>query len=157
MKARKTDAINPAKVPTKLTAPSVPRGTTVMVVTKYLLTNSKQITSITVLIVNDSLLINRQHIRTFEIVTSKHLQRACEQTNVVLPKALPISLPIVSLSLVQKLARKPNRQRGTHAGPKTPQIVAIAHNVPAVPDPHTLPGPLLPPLFSAVPSAFFSL
>ena len=32
----------------------------------------------------------------------------------VLPNALLISLPIVSLSLVQKLARNPNRQRDSY-------------------------------------------
>lgn len=79
------------------------------------------------------------------------------ETDVVLPKALPISLPIVSLNFVQKLARKPKSQRASHFGPPTPQIVAIAQRTPAVPDPQTLPGPLRPPLFSAVPSAFFTL
>lgn len=79
------------------------------------------------------------------------------ETDVVLPKALPISLPIVSLNFVQKLARKPKSQRASHFGPPTPQIVAIAQRTPAVPEPHTLPGPLRPPRFSAVPSAFFTL
>lgn len=79
------------------------------------------------------------------------------ETDVVLPKALPISLPIVSLNFVQKLARKPKSQRPIHFGPPTPQIVAIAQRTPAVPEPQTLPGPLRPPLFSAVPSAFFTL
>jgi hypothetical protein len=76
---------------------------------------------------------------------------------VVLPKALPISLEIVSLSLVQKLARKPSCHRNWHSGPPTPAIVATAHTVPAMPDPHTLEGPRLPPLFSAVPSSCFVL
>jgi hypothetical protein len=76
---------------------------------------------------------------------------------VVLPKALPISLEIVSLSLVQKLARKPSCHRNWHSGPPTPAIVATAHTVPAMPDPHTLEGPRLPPLFSAVSSSCFVL
>lgn len=75
----------------------------------------------------------------------------------VLPKALPISLEIVSLSLVQKLARKPSCHRNWHSGLPTPAIVATAHTVPAMPDPHTLEGPRLPPLFSAVPSSCFVL
>ena len=65
MKARKMEATTPAKVPTTLTAPSVPRGTTVIVVTKYLF--SKQLlTSITLLIASYC-----RFTKAFEMVIEK--------------------------------------------------------------------------------------
>lgn len=77
------------------------------------------------------------------------------QTYVVFPYAFPISLETVSLSLVQKLATKPSCQSWESAFPPIPYMERSAHTQPAALEPITLPGPLLPFLFSATPWASF--
>ena len=72
---------------------------------------------------------------------------------VVFPYALPTSLAVVSLNLLQKLATKPSLHRFS-PGP-TPARARHAHAIPAMPLPQTLPTPLRPPLASAMPSACF--
>lgn len=74
-----------------------------------------------------------------------------KETYVVLPYALPISLETVSLNLVQKLATNPSCHRCAKAGPPTPYIDSKEQTHPAALEPITLPGPLLPLLFSATP------
>lgn len=76
-------------------------------------------------------------------------------TDVVLPYAFPISLDTVSLNFVQKLATNPSFQIRKNALPPTPYIDRKEHTQPAALDPTTLPGPLLPFLFSATPWASF--
>ena len=73
---------------------------------------------------------------------------------VYLPNLFPISLPKVSANFAAKLAAKPTLNITTLAALN---LVIMARNNPVAAEPHTFSGPLLPPLFSAIPFSFLNL